>query len=235
MSVPVLEDPAKGELREACEVAIDQAGYELVSSMVRVPLVSGLSGSLLGDLQSVDGTGRRTFYYLRAAPGDTLPKWLANLARESHELHAGDFYIVVRDYVPAFEQACIAAGAGLLVLTQDNAFQVVVNYADLTPHAVEAAFAAQIDELRRSLERKLELARGDVEQRYQRVKVLVSDMDHEFGEKYVEEVEREYKGLDDWSLDISRQLDGVAARPSAAALVSISEAIVRGPAVPGRA
>jgi len=222
-------------MRAACEIAIDQAGLQLSPSLVKIPMTqeSGLRGSLIGDLQSLDADDNRIFYFLRAVPIDALPKWIANFARASHALDAGEVYIVVRDYTPAFKQSCADAGAGILRLTDDNAFETVLAYSEATPVDIEQALAARQSELRRGMELKLELMRGEIEQRYQRVSHLVAEMNTEIADEYVNRVEQEYKTLDAWATEMSAKLDAIRADTTPAALAVIEDAVRTGPLLNG--
>jgi hypothetical protein len=227
----VFEEPAKTEMRGACEVAIDQAGYELVATPVRLalPSDSGLRGALIGDLQSTDATGERTFYYLRPGTSDALPKWLANIARASHGMRVGQVYVVVNEYTAAFAQSCKTAGAGLLRLNEDSVFEVVHDYYSLSPMDPAVDFSAKTALMRREMERKLELRRKEIEARYERVTHLVSDMDSAAADEYIGLVEREYKALDDWGFDLSRRLDELTTDSSPSVIASLQEAIDGGP------
>jgi len=228
----VYEEPTKAEMRGSCEIAIEQAGYEVAGTLERVVLPSelGLKGAIIGDLQGIDGNGRRVYYYIRPSVGDALPKWLANLARASHSVSSGDFYVVVRHYTAAFRQACVSAGSGLLQLTDDSTFDVIVDYEDVSPSGVETELAGQLSALRREMERKIELRRKDIEGRYQSVTRLVAEITN--GDAYVERVEMEYRELEEWGLDLSRRMDEASEDPSPGAIAAIREMVTRGPVPP---
>ncbi|MFM9877215.1 MAG: hypothetical protein ACKVOG_05110 [Rhodoglobus sp.] len=230
MSMVVFEDPVKAEMRAACEVAIDQAGYQVASSPVKIPIVGGLMGSLVGDLQSLDANEQRTFYYVRPSGKEALPKWLANIARASHALNVGEVYVVVREYSTVLKQSCIAAGAGLLLLNEDSVFEVALRYTDVAPVDIAAAIDRRQTELRRSMERKLDLRRSDLEQRHHRVNQLVAEMDDEIREAYVDQVERKYKALEDWGEEVARRLDEVNSETSDTFLSGVEDTINKGPA-----
>ncbi|WP_402844655.1 hypothetical protein [Microbacterium sp. GXS0129] len=229
MTITTFEEPAKTELRAACEVAIDQAGYAVATTLQRVPL-PGLNGVLKGEVQSLNADGERTFYYVRTVAQDAVPKWLANIARASHELHAGEMYIVVREYSAQFMQSCIAAGAGLLLLNEDLVFEVVVPWAESSPQELEAALTEEINQLRRSMERKLKLTTDALTARYERTTGLVADMEDLVAASYISKVESEFKAADDWSIEISRLLDGVTSKDDATTLARVRELIEAGPA-----
>lgn len=233
MNAQVFEEPSKSEMRAACEVAIDQAGFQLAPSLVKVtlPSHSGLKGTLIGDLQSLDASENRTFYFLRATPIESLPKWLANLARASHSVGAGDFYIVVREFPPSFKLSCISSGAGLLRLSDDNQFEVVVSYNEVSPADADAALTEKLDDLRRTMERKMELESARIEQLYHRVSQLVSTMPSAVADNYRTSVEQQYKTLETWSMEMSRQLDNVSSATLPAAFAALEESILAGPTI----
>ena len=139
----VFQEPAKTEMVSRCKIAIDLAGYDLVDPPVKVQLpdTSELQGVLKGDLQSLDGEMVRYCYYVRANEMPILPTWLANLAEVCHDISDTKFYIVVPETNPGFERSCKAAGAGLLLLSDDNEFQHVLNFDTTLPDAKEEGFA----------------------------------------------------------------------------------------------
>src|SRR4051812_24700760 len=102
MTLP-FEEPAKIEMRAACEVAIDQAGHQIVEKRVALAVEDpGVEGRLKGDMQSLDSEGHRYCYYLRPRTGEALPEWLAKLASAAHGVPDIKLYIVVRDASPTF-------------------------------------------------------------------------------------------------------------------------------------
>ncbi|SMY02524.1 hypothetical protein [Brevibacterium aurantiacum] len=229
MNNTAFEDPAKTDLRAACEVAIDKAGYQIVSRRVKIPLPPGLSGNLRGDLQSLDGQDNRTFYFVRPSPGDILPKWLANYARASHDLRVGGMYVVVDSYSSSFKKSCAASGAGLLLLSDDNEFDMVLTWDEQDPSKVEAELARQLSELRRAMERKLKLQTEVIEHRHRNVTSLVSDMKSESANSYLKRIEVEYKNVEDWGLEISVKLDSVTNANAAKSIPEIENLIDCGP------
>lgn len=219
-------------MRSATEVALDQAGYTLASTLTKVPLPAPLQGVLRGDLQSLDGEDRRTFYYLRSTTENALPQWLANIARASHDLRAGDMYIVVRDYSGPFKQSCIDAGAGLLLLTEESTFEIVLAWTDMSPRNLSAEVQEEVAKLRRSMEQKLKLLTDEVASRHQQITRLVADMESTAAGSYLKRIEAEYKATDDWGFEISTMLDGVSVENASTLLPSISALVDEGPSLP---
>ena len=230
MNVP-FEEPAKTEMRGRCEIAIDQAGHELVEDLLSIDLPADLDlqGKLKGDIQSLDGEGNRYCYYLRPTTSDTLPKWLANLAGAAHRLQDVRLYIVVENPSPPFEKACKAAGAGLLVLNADNEFAHVLDFETTLPAQVDAAFAAKLDDVRRSLEAKVDLHLTQLQGRFETVGDLTQGMDSDVADQYTENIERQYKIWRRWADGLSEQLDDAYATRNPEALVVIGAAIEQGP------
>lgn len=234
---PVFEEPLKAEMRGACEVALDQAGYEVVAKPVSfvLPASMGLKGALVGDIQSLDAAGNRTFYHLRPGAIDVLPQWLANLARASHLLREGEFYVVVQQSTPNLERSCRAAGAGLLHLTDTGEMDVLISYESVTPVDVGKATADRISKLRRQLDGKMKLVRDDISSRYQQVRSIVSTLDEPVADAYVTRVETDYRVLDDWGDTLSRELDSLNVESSEADFTAVEDLIVDGPKLPDEA
>lgn len=234
MPVP-FEEPAKVEMRAGCEVAIDQAGFQLISPPDPIAVPDELSTRLAlqgrpkGDLQSADGDGTRTCYYLRPRAEDALPEWLAKLATAAHSLSGVKVYIVVLEASPTFEKACKMAGAGLLVLTEDREFNVILDFDSTLPEALDAELKEAITIARRDLETKRDLNLKELQGRFEKVGELTQGMAPEVADPYITGVERLYKIWVEWSDEQSAQLDAVLADRDFAALGRIKEAIERGP------
>jgi hypothetical protein len=230
MSAPY-EDPAKTRMRIAAEVAIDQAGFVLVEEPIRIPLPSDskILGSLLGDLQSLDADEIRTFYYLRTGNDTAVPKWIGNLARASHASEAGRVYVVVNEYVDSLVDSCREAGAGLLRLTEDGIFEIVVDYTETSPRTLEEALEAKITELRRALERKVEMIRIDIEARHGQSAGIIAGMEGDVADRYMNQFDAEYRNLDDWGLEMSKRLDALGARSTTADVAEVESLLNAGP------
>ena len=84
------------EMCDRCEIAIDQAGHELVDEPVPVDIPGdiGILGGIKGDLQSIDDDGYRYCYYVRTSKDAALPGWLANLAPAAHQISNTKVYLV---------------------------------------------------------------------------------------------------------------------------------------------
>jgi hypothetical protein len=230
MTLTVYEEPAKTEMRLASEVAIDRAGYALVTDLVTVSFDDqDIHGGLRADLQSLDSDGRRSFYFVRPGADGTLPKWLATLARAARRDGAGAFHVVVREVRESFRASCAAAGAGLLRLTDDESFEVVLDFDDLVPTGIEPDRAEQVRLLRREMETKVDFRQKEIEQRVNMARPHMADMDDEVGERYEERFEREYGDVDEWGDEISRELDAVAEAPTDARIAAVRERIAAGP------
>jgi hypothetical protein len=225
------EEPAKARMRARCEVAIDQAGHELVASpvKVRVAAASGLQGAVLGDLQSLDGEQQRYCYYLRPQTDKVLPKWLANLARQSHDMADIKLYVVAEDPSPEFQRSCRSAGAGVLALNEENTFAHVVRYDDLAPEDPDAAFVAALDALRRRMEDKLELGRASTQTRLEKAREATAGMPDEVADGYTHRIEQQYSAWTRWGDDMSQRLDAVYATRDVDALTLLTRDVGAGP------
>jgi len=230
MSHP-FEEPAKSDLRGRSEIAIDQAGQQLVTELVSLELPSDLQlqGRLKGDLQSLDGEGYRYCYFLRPKPGDALPKWLANLAVASRHMQLVKVYVVVEEASASFERSCKAAGAGLLRVTEDNEFEHVLDFDSILPEALDAELAQSLDQLRREMETKLELHTAALKDRFQKIGELTSGMSEKLAEEYSKSTERQYRAWTDWSEKISRDLDAALAGRDREAVEHIRRELDAGP------
>jgi hypothetical protein len=225
--------PAKVEMLERVRIAIDQAGFELVESStpVDLPAESG-HARLKGDAQSLDDNGTRCCYYIRPGNVDAVPKWLANLMRASHGVPGVAVYMVVEAVVVAVEKACQAAGGGLLLLTEDNEFEQILNYETTLPEALDAEFEERATGARRTMELKFEQAKVELNDRRTTVVKLTTGMDPDTGEKYAEGVEGLIRIWDDWSFEVSRSLDKVHVSRNMEELTRLEALIGRGPELP---
>jgi len=223
--------PIKLEMRERVEVAIDQAGHELVGAPIAIelPAEAALQGRVKGDLQSLDGEGDRVCYYLRPNSGETLPKWLSNLTAAAHSIHGIQVYVVVEEASPAFEKACRVAGAGLLILDEDNEFDRVIDYRSNLPEALEQEFSETLDRVRRETERKSDQAIAELNDRRSRIGELTSGMDEETKDKYADEVDRLIRIWSEWAFQCSKELDGIASTRSVEELNRIARLVEGGP------
>jgi hypothetical protein len=225
------EDPTKSEMRARCEIAIDQAGHQVVG-VIKVQLPDGatIRGGLLGDLQSVDGDGVRYCYYLRPGQDAALPKWLANLARVAHVVSGTKLYVVASEqFLPSFERSCRAAGAGLLVLTDDNLFSHELDFDQTLPEELERDFQERLDALRREMETKLSLNQDIMKERFNQIGDLTREMPDDVAEKYRQNVERDHRLWGEWGESTSARLDAALASRNSADLDTLKQAIEAGP------
>lgn len=218
-------------MRVAAEIAIDQAGFTLVDVPVRIKLPSDsrILGSLVGDLQSIDVDRVRTFYYLRPGSDRAVPKWIGNLARASHAADAGHVYVVVNQFSQELVDSCTEVGAGLLRLTEDGVFEILVDYTMTSPRTLEESLDARITALRREMEHRVELVRIDIEARYAQSAAIIAGMEGDAAESYVNKFDSEYRTIDDWGLEMSRRLDGLGSRSSTTEVGEVESLIKTGP------
>jgi hypothetical protein len=230
MSAPY-EDPAKTRMRIAAEVAIDQAGFAIVEEPIRIPLPSDskILGSLLGDLQSLDADAVRTFYYLRPGSDTAVPKWIGNLARASHASEAGRVYVVVNHFVDSLVDSCREVGAGLLRLTEDSVFEIILDYTETSPRTLEEALEAKLTELRRELERKVEIVRVDIEARHGQSAGIIAGMEGDVADRYMNRFDAEYRNLDDWGSEMSTRLDELGSRSTMTEVAEVESLLTFGP------
>ena len=208
MAAP-FEEPAKIELKARCEIAIDQAGFDLVEKVTRVelPADAEVQGALKGDLQSLDGEGQRYCYYVRPNPPEVLPEWLAKLATAAHHVANVKFYLVVPAVNDSLRASCESAGAGLLMLNEDEEFEHVLDFDELMPTVPDEVVAEQVRGLRRRLEAKLDLDQNAIQSKIESVSRETRGMDEKTAAGYREKLERDYRELGEWAANISEVLD----------------------------
>src|SRR5262249_2613040 len=149
--------------------------------------------------------------YLRPRAQDALPEWLAKLATAAHSIPGVKVYVVVLEASPTFEKACKIAGAGLLVLTEDREFNVILDFDSTLPEAPDAELKEAITVARRDLEAKRDLNLKELQGRFERVGELTQGMPPDVADPYITGVERVYKLWVEWSDGLSTQLDAVLA------------------------
>lgn len=216
---------------DRCKMAIDLAGHEIVESpaKVQLPDTCDLNGVLKGDLQSLDGAGVRYCYFVRTTELPVLPTWIANYAEVCHQIRDTKLYVVVPRSNPSFERSCKAAGAGLLLLTEENEFQHVLDFDTTLPEALDKAFVDEIRKLRSALVSKLELELGKLQTRFERISELTAGMRDELVSAYSEGVEKLHRLWSVWGHDLNVELDRVLAERDTAKLSELQEAIDSGP------
>lgn len=224
------EDPEKTALRARCEIAIDQAGFALVDPPETVQVPS-LRGGVKGDLQSLDAGDIRYCYYLRPSGVVSLPQWLANLATATHQIDNVKLYIVAELETPELEKACRAAGAGLLTLTADNTFTHVIDFDAVSPPVADSVLDDKVSDVRRALERKLELNKDILKDRLAHVVQLTKGMPARKEERYAEKVEGQYAQWEDWGVRVSERLDAAYAARDADAVEAIRADVEAGPLI----
>ena len=200
------EDPRKTDMRGRCEVAIDAAGYELVAAPV-ARQVPGLNGAIRGDLQSLDGEDVRCAYYLRPEGDKPVPQWIVTLAEAARDLGDLRLFVVVTRVSEVLEKSCRAAGVGLLHLTQEDTFDLVVDPDEIDPAALQEQLRARVEDARRRLELKLNLNKSALEENYSRVNDLTTGMPQKTRDDYIEKVEEAINRWEGWSQRISEMLD----------------------------
>ncbi len=216
---------------ERCKVAIDTAGHQLVDPpvMVDLPNPTALNGVLKGDLQSLDASGARYCYYVRPYELEVLPAWVAKLAEICHRIADTKLYVVAPMANPDFEQSCTAAGAGLLLLTNENEFQHMLDFDSTLPEAMDEAFSNEIEVLRSKLVSKLDLRRGALPGRFERTAELTAGMDAHRAASYRVSVEDLHRLWTEWGDRMGRSLDRAHADRDIDSLQDIRNAIELGP------
>lgn len=206
------ESPAKTEMRSRCEVAVDQAGHQLVTNPVAIELPdANIRGRLRGDLQSLDDNGVRYCYYVRTTVDDRLPQWLVDFGQHVRRVPNTKLLVVCTEASAELEQSYISAGIGLVVLTDDNRFEQIVNFDDVLPEALSEDVKARLGELRRALDRKLDVQRGSLTNRIGDVNELTQGMTDEMITNFLSTLETRLKRVDEWAEQIAKELDGLAA------------------------
>jgi hypothetical protein len=225
------EDPRKSVMRESCLIAIDAAGYELIDEPVPIapPAGMGLNGNIIGDVQSRDGSGRVAAYYLRPVGDKPLPKWLVNFSRAAQELGSVDVFAVVTETSAIIEQTSRAGGAGLLRITEDNTFDLIVDPAEFGAGAQATALKDRLTTCRRDLDSKLALNLEHIQNNFDRVQQGTIGMSGEKRDEYIQSVEDSDAALRSWAENLSSRLDTIEATQDEDELRSVERWISEGP------
>lgn len=226
------EDPVKTELRGRCKIAIDMAGHELVDEPepLLLPESAGVKGRIRGDLQSLDGEQTRHVYYLRTNPEQPLPTWLAAFARVARDLEDCRFFIVTDQSSPILEKSCRASGAGLLVLTVDNTFELAVGLDEYEPDKKRELVADKARDLRRQLDDKFGLNHKNLTDNHSKATQLTAGLSQEDRDKYISGIEEALSVWARWNEAVSAKLDEAVALADEA-LLAAAEKLIRAGAV----
>jgi hypothetical protein len=222
------EDPRKAELRARCEVAIDAAGYELVGTLVSFPFIGTLKGAIKGDLQSIDGESIRYVYYLRPAGKKALPQWLISAAESARRYPEIRLFVVSEEVGELLERSCASQGMGLLKVTEDNTFEMLVNPVEFEEEQTAKEFAERVTAARRQMERKLRLKTKALTDDYGTVATLTEGMPARTRDQYIEDVEGAVALWEEWGRQISELLDAAAAFKNSPQLLAAQELIEAG-------
>jgi len=222
------EDPRKTELRERCKIAIDAAGHGLVAQPLTFRAGEGLQGGIKGDVQSLDGDEERYSYYLRLDPGRAVPQWLVNLARVARAGQDVTLFLVTGARHAVLERSCRSGQVGLLLLTEENTFEMLVDPTEADADVVAAEIATKARDARRRMETKLRLNTGSIEDNYARVNDLTVGMTSTVRDRYIEGVEASASAWDEWGQRVSAMLDEAAANGDEALLGSAEQLIEEG-------
>lgn len=164
-------------------------------------------GVIKGDLQSLDGEDVRHIYYLRPIGNKAVPQWLVATAAAARERDDIKVLLVVEEVGAVLESSCENRGVGLLRLTEDNAFEMIVDPDDFEPEAIEEAMADRIRDARRRMEQKLDFKKSSIEKDYGRVDEITSGMPGKTRDVYIESVEQALTKWEEWGVEISQKLD----------------------------
>jgi hypothetical protein len=222
------EEPRKTEMRDRSAIAIDAAGYEQVSSPLAYKLSQGLTGAIKGDVQSLDGEQVRQAYYLRPDGTKPIPQWLVNMAREARDLDDLKVFVVVTEVSSVLEKSCRASGMGLLRLTEEDTFELVISPGEMDAEVVAAAVVGTIRETRRRMETKLNLKKRALESNYARVDELTTGMDSKVRDQYIEKFDQAAGRWDNWGARISEMLDEAASTGSEGLIEAAGQLIEEG-------
>jgi hypothetical protein len=199
-------------MRSRCEVAVDQASLQLIDPPRAVELPGAeLTGRLRGDLQSVDDDGILTCYYLRPVVETVLPQWLVDFGHNVRRAPDTRLVAVYYEASSTLEQSCTAAGVGLMLLTEDNLFDLVVDFDELHPESLAKELDEMVKQLRRELDRKLDVQRTALTRRIADVNELTEGMTDETVSSFLSTLETRLRNVDDWAYETSKALDALTA------------------------
>lgn len=225
------EDPKKTELRERCEQALDAAGFDVLPSLQSIPFPVGfdLKGFILGDIQCTDSQNERHVYAVRPTTEGPIPQWLVNWARASHLIPDVLVYVIVEEATEDVESSCRAAGAGLLLLHEDNRLEEILDPRELDPDERRKGFERKVTRARRELQKKIDLHQSVVEEDFTLVNRITSSMPDETRAGYIRATISYGMKVDEWADEISVEIDRTLVTQSDDDLAGIMRRIDAGP------
>jgi hypothetical protein len=170
-----------------------------------------LRGAIKGDLQSLDGAEHRYCYYLRPDGKRAIPQWLANFSAAARDLDDLDVFVVVTEVSATLERSCRAAGVGLLRLTDEDTFEMVVSPSEAAALAAVAQVTETAKDARRRMENKLELNLNAISDNFSKVNEITAGMTSQRRDHYIEAVEQASARWTEWGERISTMIDEAAA------------------------
>lgn len=79
------------------------------------------------------------------------------------------------------------------------------------------------------MERKIDMARTDIEARFGQSAAIIAEMEGEAGDRYVGKFDAEYRMLEEWGASVSRRLDSLGSQAAADEIAEVERIVNLGP------
>ncbi len=202
------EDPRKSGLRRRLLEALDRSGHDIVDPPEQFPYPpkSGLHGTLIGDAQTRAPNGVVDLYFVRSTIDKAMPGWLINSIRVGRTITATRCHVVVTETAQPFQRACKMAGAGLLLLTDDNDL-VEVHKPPVGDLLDDAGCKERAKSLRAQVIQRHALNKSNLEKRYADADTITKQMSGPQRAKYLQPIENGVNRWSEWAERVGSMVD----------------------------
>jgi hypothetical protein len=185
--------------------------------------VPGDQGSVLGQVQAEDGTGRKIAFYLRpAAASQSVPAYVSRLSRATYLAETNvRVCIVIAETDDGAEADARACGAGLLVMTSESLTQVVepsLPSDDLNESELEELAA----DVRRHIIRAAQLRITELETSYHRAREVVDPADTK-AKDLLRQIKKKCSKCECWQEELTKEWDNASRRGDREALEALAQ------------
>lgn len=203
------EDDARRALRERCMQAVERAEYSVVMPLIDLELPPELkmNGTLRGDIQVKTSTGVLHIYFLRSDSEKPVPGWLLNYARALAQTDKTEIYVVVPITSRSMEQTCKSVGYGLLALTEDNNFDLIIPASIEKIKSSARRLQDDVRSLRRELDAQVNIQRTLIENNVIDTATATAQMTTDKKVEYLEFAGNDFEALETWRTELSSDID----------------------------
>lgn len=185
--------------------------------------VPGDQGSVLGQVQAEDGTGRKVAFYLRPeAATPSVPVFVSRLSRATYLAETNvRVCVVIAEKDDAAEGDARACGAGLLVMTSESLTQIVepsLPSDDLNEGELEDLAA----DVRRHIIRAAQLRITELETSYHGAREVVDPADAKARE-LLREIKKKCSKCERWQEELTKEWDNASRRGDRQALEALAQ------------